>query len=183
MVQTTDLRDGNDFTLRWRLDAAWCRRVVIQREMKPGIVIVLKVFAQHAMQMGFVEYNHMIQTVSADRTDDTFAVRILPRRTGGDQDFVDSQAFYAIFEIVAVGAVAITNEKTRRFFVREGVDDLLGGPYGVGISGHVEVNDLAPVVTENDEDVQNAKSRGRNGEEITGGNIGNMIGQSHASHT
>jgi hypothetical protein len=35
--------------------------------------------------------------------------------------------------------------------VRESFDDLLRGPFRRWILGHIEVNDLAPVVQENDE--------------------------------
>ena len=61
------------------------------------------------------------------------------------------------------------------FFVRESVDDLLGGPFGVGIRGNVEVNPLPPIVTEHDEDVEDTEGHGRNREEVTGGDVGNMI--------
>jgi len=39
----------------------------------------------------------------------------------------------------------------------------------------VEVNDLPTVMTKYDEDVQDTKSRGRNGKEVAGGDIRNMI--------
>ncbi len=79
--------------------------------------------------------------------------------------------------MVAVDVVTIANEKTWCFFVRESVDDLLGGPFGVGIRGNVEVNDLPPVVTEHDEDVEDTESHGGNGEEVAGGDVGNVIVQ------
>jgi len=47
----------------------------------------------------------------------------------------------------------------------------------LGIGGHVEVNDLSPVMTEHDEDVQGAESDRRNGKEIAGSDVGNMIGK------
>ena len=126
-------------------------------------MIVFKILSQNTMQMFFVEHDHMVETFTTNGTDDSFAIRILPRRAGCDQDFVDSQALDAILEIVTVDAVAIADEKTWSFFVRKRIDDLLGGPCGVGIGGHVEVNDLSPIVTEHDEYIQDAESDGRNG--------------------
>ena len=70
-----------------------------------------------------------------------------------------------------VDAVTIAKEKSRGFFVRKGVDDLLGRPLGLGFRGHIEVHHLSPVVTEHDEDVQNTEGRGRNREEIASGDI------------
>ncbi len=39
--------------------------------------------------MSLVQHNHMIQTLSADRTDQAFRVRILPRRARCGDHFVD----------------------------------------------------------------------------------------------
>ena len=140
-------------------------------------MIVVEVLREDAVQMPFVEHDHVIQTFSAYGADDAFAVRILPGRRGCDQDFLDAHVFDALLEVVTVDAIAIADEKTRCFVVRESVDDLLGGPFGVGIRGDVEVNDLPPVMAEHDEDVQDAKRDCRNDEEVAGGDIGNVIGQ------
>jgi len=127
--------------------------------------------------MFFVEHDHVVETLSPYGADDAFAVGILPWRAGCDQDFFDPHAVDPFREVIAVDAVAIADEKTRGFFVWKGVDDLLGGPYGVGIGGHIEVNHLSPIVTEHDENVQDAESDGRNGEEIAGRNIGHVVVQ------
>ena len=82
------------------------------------------------------------------------------------------QAFDTLSEVGAVDVVAITNEKAWCFLVRERVDDLLSGPFGVGICGDVEVDDLSPVMTHHDEDVQNAERDRGHGEEVTGSDIG-----------
>jgi len=95
----------------------------------------------------------------------------------GDRDFFDAHALHALLEVLAINAVAIANEKTWCFLVREGVDDLLGGPFGLGICGDVEVDNLATIVTHHDESVQNAESDGRHREEVTGSDIGNVIVQ------
>jgi hypothetical protein len=74
-------------------------------------------------------------------------------------------------------AFAITDEKTGHFLVRKDIDDLLGGPFGAGIRGNIEVNHLSPAVTEHDENVQDAEGHGRNREEIASGDVGNVIVQ------
>jgi len=109
------------------------------------------------MQVSFVEHDDMVQTVAAYTADGTLAIRSLPWRARCGQDFFDAHAFHAFLEVVAVDAVAIADEKSRRFIVREGLGDLLGSPLGMRVRGDIEVNDLAPVVTHYDEDVQNAQ--------------------------
>ena len=75
-------------------------------------MIVVEVIREDATQMVFVEHDHVIQAFAPYRTDDAFAVRILPRRARGDRDFFDPRAFHAVLEIVAVDAVAIADQKT-----------------------------------------------------------------------
>lgn len=125
--------------------------------------------------MRFVEHDDMIQTTAAYAADNSFTIRILPGRAWRDWDFFNTHAFDTLGEVVPVDAVAIANEKTRCFLVREGVDDLLDGPFGVGIRRDVEVNDLPPVVAEHDEDVQDTEGHGRNREEVAGGDVGSAI--------
>ena len=109
--------------------------------------------------MSFVEHDHMIETFATNGTDDSFAIRILPRRPGRDQDFVDSQALDAFLEIVAVDTVAIANEKTWGFFVQKRVDNLLGGQRGSPVrpkpgephpEDAVTERDLRPIAAEPD---------------------------------
>ena len=132
MVQPANLRDRNDLTFGRRLNATWDRRVAIRRKMTSGIVIVVEVLGQDAVQMPFGEHDDVIRTIAAYAADHSFAIRILPRRPRCDGDFLNPHAFDTLGEVVAVDAVAIAEEKPRCFFVRKGVDDLLGGPYGVG---------------------------------------------------
>jgi len=54
MMQSADLLSGDDFALRRQFHLAWRGRVAIQRQMRPAIVIVVKVLAQDAAQMPFV---------------------------------------------------------------------------------------------------------------------------------
>ena len=70
--------------------------------MRPGIVIVLKILGQNAMQMFFVEHDHMVETFATNGTDDSLAVGILPRRMGCNQDFVDSHVLDSLLEVIAI---------------------------------------------------------------------------------
>ena len=65
-------------------------------------MVVLEILGQDAMQMGLVEHNHMIQTIAAYRTDNSFAVRILPRRAWCNQDVLDAHVLDASLEVIAI---------------------------------------------------------------------------------
>jgi hypothetical protein len=61
------------------------------------------------------------------------------------------------------------------------VDDLLGGPVGGGVLGHVEVDDPPVVVGEDDEDEQDAEASGGHGEEVDGDQVADMVGEERPS--
>ena len=160
VMQAADLREGNNVAFRRRFGAPRCRRIAVQRQMRPGSVIIIEVVREYAVQMTFVQHDQVIQTFSAYGADHAFAVWILPWRAWCNKDFLDAHAFNSLLEVVTVDAIAIADEKPWGRLVREGVDDLLGGPFGIRIRGNVEVNDLSPIVTEKDENVQDAEGDG-----------------------
>ncbi len=142
MMQAAGLRNRDDLAQRRRLHFTWFRRVAIQGQVAAGVVIVVEVIREDAVQVFFIQHDEMVETLAAYGADNPFAVRILPGRAWCDQDFFDAHALDTLREVVAVDAVAITDEKARSRLVGEGVDDLLSRPLGVGIRRDVEVDDL-----------------------------------------
>jgi len=76
---------------------------------------------------------------------------------------------------VTVNRVAIAEEVGRGEVVREGVHELLGGPVGSGVFGHVEVDDAPAMVNEHDENEEDAQARGGNREKVEGDQISDMV--------
>ena len=140
-------------------------------------MIVPQVGSQDPVQMGFAQYDHVVQALPTYRADNSFAVRVLPRRACCNRDFFNSHVSHAVLEVVAVDAVAVANEKTRCFLVRESVDSLLGRPLGMRIVRHVEVGNRPSVVTQNDEDVRDAKSGRWDREEVARRDVRNVVVQ------
>ena len=90
---------------------------------------------------------------------------------GAVRTSIDAHALHALAEGVAVDGVAIAEEIGRGGIVGEGVHDLLGRPSSARMLGNVEVEDAPAIVSEYNEDEQDAQARGRNGEEIEGDQI------------
>jgi hypothetical protein len=90
------------------------------------------------------------------RAAEPFHEGILPRAAGGRADLLDLHALYASAERVTVDSVAIAEEISGGGVVREGIHDLLGGPVGGGMLGHVEVENAPPMVGEDDQDEKHA---------------------------
>src|SRR4029453_14622462 len=120
----------------------------VEREMSASPVIVLEVAGEDAAEVPVAENENVIQTLAPDRTDEALGERVLPRALRRRGDFTDTHALHALPEHVTVDRVAIAEEKGRRGVVREGVHDLLGGPVGSGVFGHVEVDNAPAMVKE-----------------------------------
>jgi hypothetical protein len=77
----------------------------------------------------------------------------------------------------AVDAVAVAEEVGRRGLVREGVDQLLSGPDGGGVLGHVEVDDPPAVVSEHDENEEDAEASGGHRKEVNRDDVPDVVSE------
>ncbi len=127
--------------------------------------------------MGFAKHDQVIQTFPTDRADDSLSVRVLPGRARCRRDFFNTHCVNSISKVLSVDSIAVSDKKSRRLVEWEGINDLLSSPFGAGICRNVEMDNLSPVMPENDEHVQHAKARGRQGKEVAGGNVRHMIVQ------
>jgi hypothetical protein len=78
MMQTADLREGNNIACRGKLHATRPWTVLVEREMRSGVMMILKIAPQYAAQVTLAEDDNVIQAFTADRPDETLDVGILP---------------------------------------------------------------------------------------------------------
>jgi hypothetical protein len=78
---------------------------------------------------------------------------------------------------LTVDAVAVAEEIRWRRLVREGVDELLGRPGGGGMLGDVEVDDAAAVVSEHNENEEDAEASSRYGKEVERDQVADVVGE------
>jgi hypothetical protein len=71
MMEPAHLREGNNVTGGRRLDGARTWAILAQREMRSGVMMILKISRQDAAQVTLVEDDNVIQTFTADRSDET----------------------------------------------------------------------------------------------------------------
>jgi hypothetical protein len=140
-------------------------------------LVRLPTAGQDEVEVSLAEDKDVIQTLASGSTDQALSERVLPPAVGRREDFVDPHARQAMPELVAVDSVTITQEIGRRGLVREGVHDLLSGPGGGGMLGHIEVDDAPAVVSEHDEDDEDAQASGRHGEEIGRDQVADVVGE------
>lgn len=90
--------------------------------------------------MSLVEDNDVVKALPPDRTNQAFAIRILPGGAPCNHDLLDSHVGDALTKAIAVDSVTITNQELRRFIERKRLDNLLCGPLRCWIRRDVEVD-------------------------------------------
>src|SRR5881296_3602490 len=119
----------------------------------------------------------MIQALASDRANEPLREGILPGAVPCDDDLLNIHALHAAPKVLSVDLVAVAQEIARCGVVLKGVDDLLSGPVGGGVLGHVEVDDASAMVSEHDKNKEDAQARGWHREEIEGDQITDMVGE------
>jgi hypothetical protein len=52
--------------------------ILVEREMRPTLVMILKIGRQHTAQVTLIEDDDVIETFAADRADDALHIGVLP---------------------------------------------------------------------------------------------------------
>jgi hypothetical protein len=89
MMESADLRNRNDPPGFGRLDGPSLRRVLLQSQVCPGLMIVIEEISKVPVKTSFVEYNDVVQALAANGSDDPFDIRTLPGRAWRGQDLFD----------------------------------------------------------------------------------------------
>jgi hypothetical protein len=143
-------------------------------------VIVREVARQGAAQVPFAEDENVIQTLAPDGADESLREGILPRAVRCREDFLDRHALHTVPKLLAVDLVTIAEEIGGRGVLREGVHYLLGCPSRGGMLGNVEVEDTPAIMSQHDEDEQDAQARSGNRKEVDRNEIANVVGEERA---
>jgi hypothetical protein len=77
-VQATDFGDLYDPSRVGELDWPGVRRILVEREVRAILMIILEVAGQNATQVRVAEDENVIQTLAPNRTDRALGERILP---------------------------------------------------------------------------------------------------------
>ena len=119
--------------------------------------------------MPLVPDDDMIETLASDGADDPFDITVLPGRSRCRWYIVDSHRFYSIPVEPAVGAVSITDNIARHLVPGERFGNLPCRPFSGRTCSNFEMDQLAAIVTENDEYIEDSKGQRRNDQEIDRG--------------
>lgn len=75
MMQPANLRNrDHPTTIRW-LNISSNRRVVIERQMRASVMVVVEVVREDPSEVAFIENDTVIKALATDRSDDSLDVR------------------------------------------------------------------------------------------------------------
>jgi hypothetical protein len=149
VMQPTHVWDFPDPSNLRPLDRPRYRTIHVQRPVRAPVMIVSEVPGQEPPQISLVQDDHVVQACAADTPDEPFDRGVLPRTPGGDHDIFDPHVPYPLPKSGTVDAVTIASQMPWGLVPRERVDDLLGRPLRGRVCGHVDVHDMAPLMSQN----------------------------------
>src|SRR5713101_1752683 len=162
--------------LRW-LDRPRFRRILLQRKMRPRLVIVVEITRQGSPQRGFAEDDYMVQTLAPNGTYHALHVGPLPRRSRSREHFLSVHVLYLLSESVAENLIAIAEQIARDLIKRKCFAQLLCRPFRRGMRGDIKMDYPAPVMRQHQKHVQHLEADRRHGEEVDGHQVLDVIVQ------
>ena len=86
MVEPAGLWELDDLTEFRRFDFPRLRGILAERKMRTRNVVVVEVAAQNPSHVPFAEDDYVVEAFTPNRSDEAFDIRILPRRTGCNEN-------------------------------------------------------------------------------------------------
>src|ERR1700736_4281484 len=117
-------------------------------------------------EMPLAEHDNVVKTFPADRTDRPFTISVLPRRSRRGWPIPNPHRPKAADEDVTVEGVAVTNDVSRCSFPTIGLGELVRNPFSRWVRGHSQPQDLAAIVMQYQQPVEQSEGDCRNHEQV-----------------
>ena len=151
MRKTADLGYRDHVSLLWRLDSAGNGRILSQCQMCPGSMIVGQEASDSASEMSFAEDDDVVEAFPAQGPDHSLKVRRLPGTAWCGDKFLDIEGLHLVLKCQPVNSIPVADEVSCGFSIVEGLNQLASSRGGSRMLRHIEVHDLAAIMSENDQ--------------------------------
>src|SRR6478672_7316218 len=108
-------------------------------------------------EMSFAEHNNMVKTIPSDRADEPLRVSVLPGRPWRDRPIPYTHCSKPLDDNLAIDAIAIANDISRRLLPAVGFGQLTGNPMGARACGHTQPQKLAAGMLQDQKSIQQPK--------------------------
>src|SRR6266513_4687588 len=134
--------------------------------MRPVLMVIEQVRRHQPFEVPLIQDDHVIQQVASATSHPTLSNTVLPRTAKGRASWLASHLPYSRNYIGAKLCISVEQQESVRLFVGPRFSQLLRNPKRVGISRHIKVQDLTPVVSDDEKTVQNTERERWDGEEV-----------------
>src|SRR6201987_5031878 len=134
--------------------------------MRAGLIVIFHVTEQQVTEVALAEYNNVVKTFPADRTDQPFRISILPRGTRRRRSIADAYRSKPSDEDLTISAVPVTNEIAGSLFPAAGFRDLICDPFCGWMRCDAKPQNMSPAVPHDQQSVEQAKRDRRHDEHI-----------------
>src|SRR5262245_62571747 len=124
-MQSADFGDFDHRSQIRRLLGSRLGRVLRERYMGSGSMIILAVAFQNPAEMIFIDHDHMVEALSPEASNHPLNERILPGTPGRRDHFFDPHPLYPPAKLFPVNLVAISDQKPRSTLFGESFNHLL----------------------------------------------------------
>ena len=160
-MESTESRQRDDLVREWRhrRGNSTAGRVLPQSEMSPVFVVIADIVSQQPSQVSLVQNDHMIEQVPTHTSNPALGDAILPGTAKSSSDWFRAVLFDGRDDISRELCVAVEDEELVRLFISPSFAQLQYDPEGVWLTGHIDVQNLPPVVADNEEAVQDSEGQ------------------------
>jgi len=117
----------------------------------------------------------MVEALAPNRTNHPFHVGSLPGRTRRRQHLLYAHVSDLFCEVLAENRIAISQQVAWGLVKGTGFSQLLARPLRSRVAGHVEVENAATIMDQDQKHVEDLEANGRYGEEIDGDELGDVV--------
>jgi len=134
--------------------------------MRPVLMVIEQVGRHQSFEMPLIQDYHVVQQVASATSHPALSNTVLPRTAKGRASWLAPHLLHSRNHIGAKLCVAVEQQESVRLLVGPCFSQLLDYPKRMGISRNIEMQDLAPVVANDEKAVQNTKRDRWDGEKV-----------------
>ena len=133
------------------LNFARNRRVLVQRQMRAGLVMICHVRSQYVAKVTLARHNDMIEYLPPDRANQPFSVGVLPWRSRCSWSVANAHRAKPPDECLAISAIAIANDIIRCSRPTASLRQLSSNPFSRRACGNLQPHDSTSRVPQDQE--------------------------------
>ena len=130
--------------------------------------------------MCLAQDDDVVHTLAPDRSDQPFGKPILPRRGRCCRLVPDAHGAQSVRDDGSIDAIPIANEVARRFIPGECLGYLTRNPFRRRMSCYIDPDQVSSVQSEDDEDIEQIETNGRDNEQVPRGDVWRVVTQEGA---